>query len=486
MDSSSGMLRAGDKVLVGGSFLEVPAVLAAEFRDGDSVIGLSATRTLLHVPKSQMDIAKRAVTYAVDAFQVVAAIDQARVTDFYESFADALEDEATYAVIASANAADIESARARGRSVTRLELTPTMRSEMVTGLRMWASSESTIGMVEETVVREGMEVDLVRSPVGPVAFIFEGRPNVFADATGVLRSGNTVVFRIGGDALGTATAIMDHAVRPALLKAGLPSGAVSLVESREHAAGWALFSDSRLALAVARGSGEAVSQLGEIAHQAGVPVSLHGTGGAWMIVAPSAPSDRVASSVRWSLDRKVCNTLNVLCVVRQGVEELAEVIAASIADAAKARGERALVHVVGEAGTLERQMIEKSVETVTAVVSDLSTEWEWENRPELSVVVVDSIEQAVTLFNDYAPHFIVSVLTSDPDEQELVWRTANAPFVGDGFTRWVDGQFALDKPELGLSNWQGGRILARSGVLSGDSVYSVRLRARQTDGNLHR
>ena len=480
------MLRAGDKVLVGGSFLEVPAALAAEFRDGDSIIGLSTTGTLLHIPKSQLDMAKRAVTSAVEAFRVVAAIAQARVTDFYEAFAGALEDEGNYALIASANAMDVESARARGRSVTRLELTPAMRADMVSGLRMWASSKSTIGMVEETVVRAGMEVDLVRSPVGPVAFIFEGRPNVFADATGVLRSGNTVVFRIGGDALGTASAIMDHAVRPALVHAGLPLGSVSLVESRDHAAGWALFSDSRLALAVARGSGEAVAQLGEIARQAGIPVSLHGTGGAWMIVSPSAPRDRIASSVRWSLDRKVCNTLNVLCVVRQGMEEVADAVAASIAEAANARGERALVHVVGNAVPLERKMSEHGVETVPAAKSDLSTEWEWENRPELSVVVVDSIEQAVSLFNQYAPHFIVSVLTCDAGEQELVWQTANAPFVGDGFTRWVDGQFALDKPELGLSNWQGGRMLARSGVLSGDSVYSVRLRARQTDANLHR
>jgi glutamate-5-semialdehyde dehydrogenase len=58
--------------------------------------------------------------------------------------------------------------------------------------------------------------------------------------------------------------------------------------------------------------------------------------------------------------------------------------------------------------------------------------------------------------------------------------------VGDGFTRWVDGQFALLRPELGLSNWQNGRLFARSGILSGDSGYSVRLRAHQSDPSLRR
>ena len=53
---------------------------------------------------------------------------------------------------------------------------------------------------------------MLTAPLGVVGFVFEGRPNVFADATGVLRGGNTVVFRIGSDALGTARAIVRHAV----------------------------------------------------------------------------------------------------------------------------------------------------------------------------------------------------------------------------------------------------------------------------------
>ena len=39
----------------------------------------------------------------------------------------------------------------------------------------------------------------------------------------------------------------------------------------------------------------AVSELGSIAQQSGVPVSLHGTGGAWMIVGEEA--DRDAATV---------------------------------------------------------------------------------------------------------------------------------------------------------------------------------------------
>ena len=70
--------------------------------------------------------------------------------------------------------------------------------------------------------------------------------------------------------------------------------------------------------------------------------------------------------------------------------------------------------------------------------------------------------------------------------QERFYAEIEAGFVGDGMTRWVDGQYALNRPELGLSNWQHGRLLARGGVLSGDSVYTVRARMRQKDIGLHR
>ena len=72
-----------------------------------------------------------------------------------------------------------------------------------------------------------------------------------------------------------------------------------------------------------------------------------------------------------------------------------------------------------------------------------------------------------------------SLVSSNPLEQQRFFATINAPFVGDGHTRWVDGQLALRRPELGLSNWEYGRLLARGGVLSGDGIYTIRTRARK-------
>jgi glutamate-5-semialdehyde dehydrogenase len=116
----------------------------------------------------------------------------------------------------------------------------------------------------------------------------------------------------------------------------------------------------------------------------------------------------------------------------------------------------------------------------------LGHEWEWEASPELTLHVVTDVDAAVTECNRYSPRFVVSLVSDSPDLHDRFYATVDAPFVGDGFTRWVDGQYALGTPELGLSNWEGGRLLGRGGILSGDGVHTVRYRTTVVDADLHR
>jgi glutamate-5-semialdehyde dehydrogenase len=236
--------------------------------------------------------------------------------------------------------------------------------------------------------------------------------------------------------------------------------------------------------------------LGSIAQQSGVPVSLHGTGGAWMIVGEHADLSRLDLCVLHSLDRKVCNTLNVVCVVRDLASVHVPIIMEAAEKAAAMRGTRPRIHAVfgaekfltsGDEIVVRRSEgdVQEAQISISSVES-LNTEYEWEENPEFAVVLVKDISEAIELFNRFSPQFIVSVISDNEVEKQSVWDSANAPFVGDGFTRWVDGQFSLLRPELGLSNWENGRLFGRSGVLSGDSAFSVRLRVHQTDINLHR
>jgi glutamate-5-semialdehyde dehydrogenase len=483
-------VEAGMALVVGGDrVVRVPEDVAAAFAPGDALLA-TPDGAVLHVPAADRAAARTAVDAAVAAFDRMGAVGDAEVSAFFEAFAAALGDDGRFGPIAEANARDVADARARGRSTTRLELTDRMRRDMVEGLRGWAARPSRRGEVVRTVEHDGWRVEEVRDRLGVIGFVFEGRPNVFADACGVLREGNAVVFRIGSDALGTARAVVAHALDPALAEAGLPPGAASLVDAPSRAAGWALFADPRLALAVARGSGPAVAQLGAVARQTGVPASLHGTGGAWIVADPSADADDLAQAIRRSLDRKVCNTLNTLAITRDRADELVPVALEALDGAAADRGTAAKLHVEAASRdhvpadrfdrrvTLQRAAGEVEEPQAEVLPPDqLGREWEWEGSPEVTLVVVDDVADAVARFNAQAPRFIASLVARDPVAHRRFFDAVDAPFVGNALTRWVDGQYALDSPELGLSNWEGGRLLARSAILSGDSAFTVRTRA---------
>jgi len=483
MNGENAAPRLGDRLLVGDRLVGLSQLMLDALGDGGKLIALRTSGAVLVVPGEVRRLVDSAIEEAATGFKGMQGVPSSRVDEFFTRFADLIDDDRAFTPVLAANARDVESARERGRTTGRLEITPKMRLDMAAGLRMWAALEcDRLGLVS-SIDHQGWSVESWRAPLGIVAFVFEGRPNVFADATGVLKSGNTVVFRIGSDALGTARAIRDHLLVPALQSVGLPRGAVNLVDSSDHAAGWALFDDRRLALAVARGSGQAVDQLGEIARQSGTPVSLHGTGGAWLVAGTKLPEARLHSAVVHSLDRKVCNTLNTLVVLESNASAALTVVGKALSQVAAGPGGRVVVHAVGDAARVLGAFGGLEIDTQPV---DPGKEWEWDVVPELTVVVAASMADAVARFNRHSPRFVLSVLSGDDHETTWAWENSESPFFGDGFTRWVDGQFALQRPELGLANWQHGRLFGRGGVLSGDAVHSLRLRVRQANPDLHR
>jgi glutamate-5-semialdehyde dehydrogenase len=217
-----------------------------------------------------------------------------------------------------------------------------------------------------------------------------------------------------------------------------------------------------------------------------------------MVADQTADADRFFAAAFHSLDRKVCNTLNVCCIVRERADELVPVFLEALAQAGERRkgwklhvAEADLSRIPEPIRTLRGTVVraegpveEPLVEPIAD--ADLGHEWEWEETPEVTLKVVENVDEAVTFFNRHSPRFAASLISENLAAQDRFYQLVDAPFTGDGFTRWVDGQYALNKPELGLSNWQNGRLFARGGVLAGDGVFSVRARVRQTDTALDR
>jgi glutamate-5-semialdehyde dehydrogenase len=171
----------------------------------------------------------------------------------------------------------------------------------------------------------GLVVEERRRPVGVIGANYEARPNVTVDvASQLVKSRNAGVLRTGAAALGSAAALLDEVIGPALAGAGLDAGAIQLVRTPERDAARALVSLPRLIpLVILRGSGATTAALAAEAAAHGVRTLAHAEGGGVLFVDAAADRARALALVERSLDRLgVCNRLNLLLLVPDLWDEL--------------------------------------------------------------------------------------------------------------------------------------------------------------------
>ena len=152
-------LTAGMPIVYGGNRVAtVSEDLASAFAPGDHLVVVQTTGDLIHIPSADWEVAQGAVGRASAAFGQMGSVSDAAISEFYRAFARLLAGAGSFRPIAEANAADIEAARARGRSTTRLELTDKMRSDMISGLEGWADQPSGRGQVVDSQQHDGLDV----------------------------------------------------------------------------------------------------------------------------------------------------------------------------------------------------------------------------------------------------------------------------------------------------------------------------------------
>ena len=112
------------------------------------------------------------------------------------AMADALR--ANMAAILAANALDVEAARAKGTSepiIDRLALDEGRVEDMASALVDLAALDDPLGQVQvERTLYNGLLLRRVSVPLGVVAVVYEARPNVTADAAGIIGHGKARSF----------------------------------------------------------------------------------------------------------------------------------------------------------------------------------------------------------------------------------------------------------------------------------------------------
>ena len=144
------------------------------------------------------------------------------------------------AIILQANRTDMEATQNLDFSkaiLDRLLLTEDRIESMAAGLVDIARLADPVGNVMAEWDRpNGLHIARVRVPLGVIGIIYESRPNVTADAGGLcLKSGNAAILRGGSESFHSSNAIHD-CLSTGLRTAGLPSGAIQVLQTQDRAA----------------------------------------------------------------------------------------------------------------------------------------------------------------------------------------------------------------------------------------------------------
>jgi glutamate-5-semialdehyde dehydrogenase len=339
-----------------------------------------------------------------------------------------------------ANAADLAEAEGRGQPrafLDRLRLTPERVRAMARGLQEVATLPDPVGEVTAMERRpNGLWVGRMRVPLGVVAVIYESRPNVTADVTGLcLKAGNAVILRGGTEAIRSNTAIAG-VLMAAAEAAGIPKGAVGIVGTTDRAAVHTLLKlDHYIDLVIPRG-GEALVRT--VKEASTIPVIAHEKGLCHLYVDSDADLDMAGDVVfNAKVERPgVCNAVETLLVH----EEVAPALLPRVA----ARLQSAGVEVRG---------CPRTRAVVAGLCEATDTDWATEYLDLiLAIKVVASFEEAVSHIAQYGSGLAEGIITVDYQRAVRFLREVDAGVVFvNASTRFADGgEFGMGA-EIGIS-----------------------------------
>jgi glutamate-5-semialdehyde dehydrogenase len=344
------------------------------------------------------------------------------------------------AKLAAANADDVAAARAAGHDaafVDRLTLTPGTIEAMAEGLEQIAALPDPVGEITDLMFRpSGIQVGMMRVPLGVVGIIYESRPNVTADAAGLcLKAGNATILRGGSEALSSNRAIA-ACVREGLAAAGLPESAVQVIATADRAAVGHLIADEKHVDVIVPRGGKGLIE--RISREAKVPVIKHLDGVCHVYIDRAADVDmavRIADNAK-TQRYSPCNTMETLLVHADIAAHVLPPLAAIYA----AKG-------------VELRGCERSRALVPAMNSATEDDWATEYlAPILAVRVVDSLDAAIDHIARYGSQHTDSIVTGDYAAAMRFLREVDSSSVMvNASTRFADGfEFGLGA-EIGIS-----------------------------------
>ncbi len=340
----------------------------------------------------------------------------------------------------AANKQDMDAARAAGMDAAmldRLALSEKSITAMAEGLKQIVALADPIGEISNLKYRpSGIQVGNMRVPLGVIGIIYEARPNVTVDAAGLcIKSGNAAILRGGSEAMHCNQALA-KLVLEGLAAAGLPAGAVQVVETADRAAvGELITMKEYVDVIVPRGGKSLIER---ISNEARIPVIKHLDGNCHVYVDDEADLDKALRIVQNAKTQRLgtCNTAESLLIARSVAKTMLPKIAAMLT----AKG-------VEIRGCAETQKLVAQAKAATE--EDYYTEY---LAAIISCKVVTGVDEAIAHINKYSSQHTDAIVTENYTRARQFLREVDSSSVMvNASTRFADGfEYGLGA-EIGIS-----------------------------------
>ncbi len=343
-----------------------------------------------------------------------------------------------------ANGEDLADAREAGLAralLDRLTLDPERVDGMCEGLRQVAALADPIGEMHGLSSRpSGIRVGRMRVPLGVIGIIYESRPSVTCEASGLaIKSGNALILRGGSEALRSNQAIA-ACVAAGLRAAGLPEEAVQLVATTDRAAVGALLGMAEyLDVVVPRGGKDLVAR---VQADARVPVIKHLDGICHVYIDAGADLARAGAIALNAKTQRcgVCNAMETLLVHA----DIAEAALPSLGQALSERG-------------VSLRACPRAMRWLAGATPAVEEDWRSEYLALiLSVRVVDGLDEAIAHINHYGSRHTDCIVTESYTRAMRFLREVDSgsvmvnasPRFADGFEYGLGGEIGISTDKM--------------------------------------
>ena len=375
---------------------------------------------------------------AKKAAEEVAVLSTDKKNQILQSMADELVKNSKK--ILDANKVDLDNSKDLGLTpalIDRLTLSEERINGMANGLLKIIPLEDPVGNITDNWnTDEGLDIKKIRSPFGVIGVIYEARPNVTSDVSGLcLKSGNAVILRGSSYCLDSNIAILE-VLQEALISNNCNKNIFQIIESKDRQDTLEFMNLTEFVDLIVPRGGKGLIQT--LIDNSKVPFILDGDGNVHLYIHEDAKKENIIDIVINSKVQRpgVCNALETLLINNDIYKDIgANVIEALLEN------------------EVELFVDEKIKEDFPNL--NLANESHYETEfldLKLAIKLVSNVDDAIEHIRKYSSGHTEAILTESNEISETFAKSIDSSVIFiNSSTRFTDGEMFGFGSEIGIS-----------------------------------